>query len=94
MSRTITLIYGIFSMLAMCFLHCILYAFIAWVISLTFLGTWINEVIVAVVRTPIELYKVGALIGFVRAMRWKVLIPFSKDISRALEENRYARFIR
>lgn len=94
MSRTVTQIYGIFGMLAMCFLQCILYALIAWVISLTFLGTWITEVIAAVVRAPIELYKVGALIGFVRAMRWKVELPSSKDINKALEENRFACFIR
>jgi hypothetical protein len=40
-------------------------AFLGWIFSLTFLGTWINEGLISAHIQSIELYKVGAALGFI-----------------------------
>ncbi|HSW61958.1 MAG TPA: hypothetical protein VLH56_01355 [Dissulfurispiraceae bacterium] len=82
MSRSLTLLYGLVSFFLMCFVQSATCSMIAWLISLTFLGGWISDALASVIQ-PTELYKTGALIGFLRALHFRFSLPGSSEIQKA-----------
>lgn len=75
--------YGIFVFLFSCFFQILACSAMAYLISLTFVGTWISDVVSAVLLRPVELYKIGALIGFVRSLKISLSLPSAEEIRRA-----------
>lgn len=93
MKKLFPLLYGLIGFFCNCFLQVLLCAFIAWLISLTFVGTWISDALSTVLR-PIELYKIGALIGFFRGLRISFSLPSSDDIQKAWNADKRFSFMR
>lgn len=82
MGKLLTVLYALISFFCSCFFQALLCAIIAWFVALTFLGTWITDALSTVIR-PIELYKIGALIGFIRGLRITFRLPSSDDLQKA-----------
>jgi len=86
----LSVLYGVFATVAICMLRVLVFAGIGWILSLTFMGAWISDAIAAIVR-PVELYKIGALVGFVTSLRLNVSLPSSDELKtawRGLIDNR------